>query len=193
LFWGLAFSQGITTYLFLKVILLAFPPISPILFLVALRAIELTLSFLKALVRASEKFTSRGDKYNEILNCIVGVAFLGTPFQGSWNAGYTAAQLRIAAAIQTGSEHSQELVQYLGRGSEHRSSPLDELVQRFCEMTSHNYFKFKIVCFYETRATNFCAVLKRLPEGYAKGQLDTNGHGIVGLDQYPTKLLLTKI
>ncbi|PVH70823.1 NACHT-domain-containing protein [Cadophora sp. DSE1049] len=137
------------------------------------------LLLAKTLLRAHNAFTDRGEKYREILQSTVGVTFLGTPFQGSWDAGYNTAQLRIAYAAQIGSESSQELIQYLQKASNNRPSPLDELVQTFCEMINHKDLKNKIVCFYESRNTNHSAIGKKLPEGYAKEQLNVNGHGIV--------------
>ncbi|KAK2612317.1 hypothetical protein QQS21_001743 [Conoideocrella luteorostrata] len=135
----------------------------------------------KALLRAADEFHPGREKYRPILDCTIGVTFLGTPFQGSWGTGYTAADMRIAAAIESEGEYTQELIQYLRRGSPDCPGPLDSLVQRFCEMIRHKNSKFGVVCFYETRHTNFSAKIKRLPKDYAK-KLDANGHGIVVME-----------
>ncbi|KAJ2986541.1 hypothetical protein NUW58_g4975 [Xylaria curta] len=132
----------------------------------------------KALLRAVDGFAPRANQNRDIFHSTVGVAFLGTPFQGSWNTGYTAAQLRLAVARESGFECSQELVEYIRGASGHRSL-LDDLVQRFTEMIHDQAFKFDIVCFYETRHTNFSAILKKLPPEYVQEQIDPNGHGIV--------------
>ncbi|KAH6967166.1 hypothetical protein EDB82DRAFT_542181 [Fusarium venenatum] len=136
------------------------------------------LLLAQALVRAADRYHPRGAKYRQILDFTVGVAFLGTPFSGSWETGYTVADLRVAVAIQSGSEYNRELMEYLRQGTRESPGPLDDLVQRFSEMIHHEDFKFGKVCFYETRHTNFSAYRKKLPEDYA-ARIDTNGHGIV--------------
>lgn len=113
-----------------------------------------------------------------MLDFTVGVAFLGTPFQGSWDLGYSVADLRIAVAIEAGHEYNRELMEYLRQGTAAAPSPLDALVQRFTEMIHHEDFKFGKVCFYETRHTDFSPYRKKLPKNYAD-RLDETGHGIV--------------
>ena len=151
------------------------------------QAVELTLRVLKALIRATEVYASgRGDENREILRSTVGIAFLGTPFQGSWAFGNNAAQLRIAVASLTDSEISQALVQYLHSGSRKSPSPLDELGQKFREMMTHDATKIDFCCFYETRDTDFSAIGKKLPDSDAKKELEANGllkgHEIVCLN-----------
>lgn len=134
-------------------------------------------------MQAAQVHHPRHQAYKQILHFTVGAAFLGTPFQGSWDTGYTAAQLRIAVATEENRECSRELIAYLRTGDRNDgngSSPLDELTQQFCQMIIHDHFKFPITCFYETRATNFSSIVKGLPEDYIKTQIDTNGRGIVG-------------
>ncbi|RGP63215.1 ankyrin repeat [Fusarium longipes] len=131
-----------------------------------------------ALVRATDRYHPRGPKYRQVLDFTVGVAFLGTPFLGSWETGYSVADLRVAVAVESGGEYNRELMEYLRQGTTEFPSPLDDLVQRFSEMVHHEDFKFGKVCFYETRHTNFSAYRKKLPKSYAD-QLDANGHGIV--------------
>lgn len=151
------------------------------LFIKTQRAVRLISNTLKALVRATDLYHERYDKFSEILFYTIGVAFLGTPFQGSWSAGYTAAHLRIAVAVETGREYSKELVEYLKKGSPSAPSPLDEVVQKFTELIAKKAFNLNVVCFYETRHTDFSAKLQSLPEGYRQKELDKNGHGIVCL------------
>ncbi|KIL85180.1 ankyrin repeat protein [Fusarium avenaceum] len=136
------------------------------------------LLLAQALVRASERYHPRGLKYRQVLDFTIGVAFLGTPFLGSWDLGYSIADLRVAVAIESGGEYNRELMEYLRQGTAQSPGPLDDLVQRFSEMIHHKDFKFGKVCFYETRHTNFSAYRKKLPESYA-ARLDANGHGIV--------------
>lgn len=114
----------------------------------------------------------------QILNCTTGVAFLGTPFRGSWDTGYTTASLRILFAIDSKTEYARELIEYLRSGTPERPSPLDTLRQRFSEMIHNDQYKFAVVCFYETRRTNFSAKIKKLPKQYAE-RLDRDGCGIV--------------
>jgi hypothetical protein len=130
--------------------------------------------FWKALHRALEI-----REYQGILRSTVGVAFLGTPFQGSHACFYTAAQLRIAVAVHMGGEVSNELVRYLRNDAGGRGE-LDELIQRFCEMVENNELKFPMVCFYETLSTDFSKVIRNLPPEFAD-QLDSDNTGIVSL------------
>ncbi|KAK4038303.1 hypothetical protein C8A01DRAFT_17605, partial [Parachaetomium inaequale] len=140
---------------------------------------------LLALLRATARHSPRGAEYLEILRYTVGAAFLGTPFRGSWSTGYTVAQLRIAVAMsasaEEGVEWCQELVQCLRRGTIDNPSPLDELFETFVELIQSSAFKFPVVCFYETRHTNFSAILRTLPKDFAQTEVDKNGHGIVCL------------
>jgi hypothetical protein len=128
----------------------------------------------KALHRALEV-----REYKGILRSTVGVAFLGTPFQGSHESFYTAAQLRIAVALQMGGEASVELVNYL-RSDGEGVGQLDELVQRFCEMAADGELTFPMVCFYETQRTDFSKIVRDLPPEFAE-QLDHDNTGIVSL------------
>jgi hypothetical protein len=143
------------------------------------------LEICKALVLASFRHSPRADKYFNILHNTVGVAFLGTPFQGSWPTGYMAAQLRIAVATnasdEEGIEYSRELPEFLRRGTEDDPSPLDELVITFTELISSDASKFPVVCVYETRHTKFSAVTRTLPRDFVQTKVNANGHGIVSL------------
>lgn len=67
----------------------------------------------QALIRAADQFHPRGKNYRQILDCTIGVVFLGTPFRGSWEFGYTTADVRVSAAIATETEFTRELIEYL--------------------------------------------------------------------------------
>ncbi|EXU98174.1 ankyrin repeat protein [Metarhizium robertsii] len=138
------------------------------------------LLLAQALIRSADQFHPRGKNYRQILDCTIGVVFLGTPFRGSWEFGYTTADVRVSAAIATETEFTRELIEYLKQGTPELPGPLDQLVQRFSEMIHHRDFNFDKVCFYETRRTDFSAKIKKmtLPESYTKN-LDTKGRGIV--------------
>lgn len=112
-----------------------------------------------------------------MLKSTVGVAFMGTPFQGSHQGFVTATQLRLNIAISAGGETADELIKYLSSNNRDRGQ-LDDTVQLFCEMSTSNSFKFPIRCFYETQRTDFKKVLKKLPPEYIK-QLGENHTGIV--------------
>lgn len=143
------------------------------------------LIYLKALLRATDPYTPRREQNAQILGSTVGLVFLGTPFQGSWGTGYTAAKLRLLVALLSGHKYSPRLVEYLQGGCGNRSL-LDELGQRFSEMIRLKSLNFKIVCFYETKATNYGAMLKKLPSNweqdkFVKSLIDPNGWGVVRL------------
>lgn len=74
-------------------------------------------------------------------------------------------------------EASDELVDYLRNDASGRRE-LDELVQQFSEMVHKNRFEFSIVCFYETRRTDFTKVIKKLPPEFTQ-DLDGDEAGIV--------------
>lgn len=104
------------------------------------------------------------------------MAFLGTPFRGSWQTGTAALQARIEEAKRKGDELTLEIGQYLKLSTREVPSPLGPLVQRFSEMVSEDEFKFDMVCVFETRDTSFEPIAKRAP---TLG-LDKAGHAIVG-------------
>jgi hypothetical protein len=106
---------------------------------------------------------------------IVGIAFLGTPFEGSWEFGNHAARVRIAAASLTDGILSRELVQYLRSGSRENPGPLDDLVQTFCLMMTNGDTKIDFVCFYETEPTRFSAVGEKIPDCDIKRELEDSG------------------
>ncbi|KAI0446725.1 hypothetical protein F4803DRAFT_449217 [Xylaria telfairii] len=129
------------------------------------------LLLAKALHRASEVKS----RYQDILKLTVGVAFLGTPFQGGHPGAVTAAQMRIAVAMEMGFESSSKLVKYLEAEG---NDELDELVQSFCEMVNKPGSKFPIVCFYERHTMDFTAMIRDLsPE--AKEHLKQDSKGLL--------------
>lgn len=115
-------------------------------------------------MRATDKFPLGICKQRrKLLDYTIGVTFLGTPFRGSWKTGTAAAEARVGAALERNDEHTWEFAQYLKMSTAERPSPLDEMVQRFSEMCSHDEFKFEIVCVYETRGTSLETIKKRAP------------------------------
>ncbi|CAG7557861.1 unnamed protein product [Fusarium equiseti] len=136
------------------------------------------LLLAQALVRATERYLPCYNDNRETLDSIAGVAFLGTPFRGSWKTGNLVANLRVRVASEVAGEYNRELMEYLKPGTIDAPSPLDDLVQRFTEMIHHADFSFGKVCFYETRCTDFTPHLRKLPPSYAS-QLDKDGKGIV--------------
>jgi hypothetical protein len=112
-----------------------------------------------------------------MLKSTIGVAFIGTPFQGSHQGFFTATQLRLNIAISAGGETADELIKYLSNNNRERRQ-LDDVVQQFCEMVHNNRFKFPIRCFYETQRTDFKKVLGKLSPEYRK-ELGENDTGIV--------------
>lgn len=121
------------------------------------------LLLVKALVQAAESHS----KYQDILKSTVGIAFLGTPFQGTNDGFISAVQLRIAVALSMDDQASDELAKYLN------TEELNEVVLQFCEMVQHKNFKFPITCFYETKRTDFTKAIKKLSPEYKKW-LDSN-------------------
>ncbi|KZZ99028.1 Ankyrin repeat protein [Moelleriella libera RCEF 2490] len=132
----------------------------------------------QALTRAAEGHHPRRVQVQQILNCTTGVAFLGTPFRGIWDTGYTIADLQISFATVSRTEYARELIEYLRPGTPERPSPLDTLRQRFSEMIHNDQYKFDVVCFYETRRSKISARINHLPREYAE-RLDRDGCGIV--------------
>ncbi|KAI4870247.1 hypothetical protein F4820DRAFT_469608 [Hypoxylon rubiginosum] len=129
------------------------------------------LLLAKALIEASYAYS----KYLEILMATSGIVFLGTPFRGSHRSFYTAAELRRVVAMSMGAETSCELLKYLQPSEDDRS---EELFQSFCRRIDQLPFTIRIVCFYETRQTDFTKIIKDLPPGY-KEQLGGETSGIL--------------
>ncbi|GAW20848.1 hypothetical protein ANO14919_103600 [Xylariales sp. No.14919] len=114
------------------------------------------LLLIKALHRAQE-----APDYQDIFEFTVGAVFLGTPFQGSDQSFYNAAQVRINVALSAGGEVSKQMVEYLNNSDGERRE-LDELVQRFRELHRQKAYEFPMICFYETQETDFTKVIDKL-------------------------------
>ncbi|KAI1129789.1 ARM repeat-containing protein [Nemania abortiva] len=120
------------------------------------------LLLIKALHRVQER-----REWKPILLLTAGIAFLGTPFQGSNETFYDATQIRIAIAESMGGEASDEMVKYL-RNTDGERGELDEVVHHFCELIEQDDYKFTMFCFYETHVTDFTKVIGKLPEGFVR-------------------------
>jgi hypothetical protein len=129
-------------------------------------------------VRATEIYLPRHKHNRKILDSVAGIAFLGTPFGGSWETGYLVANLRLEMAADAATEYNRELIDYLRPGTRDAPSPLQDLIERFTYMIRQKDFNFGIICFYETRDTDFSPYKNKLSPSYA-GHLNENGHGIV--------------
>ncbi|KAI0545030.1 hypothetical protein F4679DRAFT_562410 [Xylaria curta] len=144
------------------------------------------LLLANALVRANEPHHPQYNQYHPILDLTIGIAFLGTPFRGSWMLGYEFALRLIDQEAERGESHSQELIQYLRTDSRMDArglpSPLDDVVQRFSEMIHNTKFKSStdVVCFYETLPTNYESVLKALDNSNMpnESEFDPSGHAV---------------
>ncbi|KAI1739554.1 ARM repeat-containing protein [Xylaria scruposa] len=121
------------------------------------------LLLIKALHRAPEV-----REYKQMLTYTAGIVFLGTPFQGSDEAFFNATQLRIEVAVSMGGEASDKMVKYLknSNNGKRELDELDELVQRFRQLVADEKFNFPMICFYETRRTDFKKVINKLSPGY---------------------------
>ncbi|ETS76030.1 hypothetical protein PFICI_12974 [Pestalotiopsis fici W106-1] len=119
-----------------------------------------------ALVRAAETFHPAYQRTRLILRNTVGIAFLGTPFRGSWRVGHSTATTRVDLAKQENVDFNKELIQYLRNNSRHDAengpSPLDEVVQKFSEMLLSDR-SLEVVCFYERFPTVIAAIQQDLP------------------------------
>ncbi|KAI0862783.1 hypothetical protein F4860DRAFT_512383 [Xylaria cubensis] len=137
-----------------------------------------------ALVRANEPHHPQHNQYHPILELTTGIAFLGTPFRGSWLLGYEFALRLIDQEIVKGESPSQDLAQYLRPDSRSDRnglpSPLDDVFQRFSEMIHTPKIKSvtDVVCFYETRPTNYSSVLKALDRNTMPKEFDPTGHAV---------------
>ena len=136
-------------------------------------------------MRATERHHPRKDQVRRIHESVVGLAFLGTPFNGSWTTGNKTAAMRVdvarQAAAEEGIQYSAELISYLTRSTVDGSNPLDEMVQRFHEMVADKDYNVSLACFYETRHTKHSASLSRVPrpKRNLQTEVDRDGHGIV--------------
>lgn len=116
------------------------------------------------------------DRYLNILRYTVGVAFLGTPFQGTDKFLHDLTLLRIAAAVEAGEESSTELARYLRHDKDRED--LDELVTNFCKLRNNPKYELPVVCFCEQFPTNFQSFVGRLHPDIGKA-LGTKGSTVV--------------
>ncbi|XXH03081.1 hypothetical protein Hte_009471 [Hypoxylon texense] len=127
------------------------------------------------LAKALHQASRARSKYAGILQATSGIAFLGTPFQGSHGCFYSATELRLAVATSMGAETSGELLKYLRFSND---GQLEELFKSFCELVYDFSPRIRIVCFYETHRTDFTKVIKDLPVGFI-AQLKGETSGIL--------------
>lgn len=137
-------------------------------------------------MQASRSYNElRVERHKPILHAVVGAAFLGTPFRGSWDAGNAAAKIRVtiaeSAAKSEGRQISRELIQYLRMGTTIEPGPLDQLVDEFTQLVADNQFQFPMTCFFETAPTKHQALIDRFPEGHVQTEIDPDGQDIVRL------------
>ncbi|OBS22687.1 hypothetical protein FPOA_09019 [Fusarium poae] len=138
-----------------------------------------------ALVGALESQHHWFKRRRQIYDSCVGLAFLGTPFRGSWDTGTEVARLRIEAARRADPDkniqYSMELVQYLKEGTRDVPSPLDDLMRRFQESMKNPKFRIPEVSLYETQPAQNAGPLSRLSLEDRENQttIDRNGQGIV--------------
>ncbi|KAI1276054.1 hypothetical protein F5Y07DRAFT_367963 [Xylaria sp. FL0933] len=122
------------------------------------------------LAKALNQASSNHGKYRDILDSTSGIVFLGTPFYGAHPGFNSAIELRYAVALSQNAEVSDELLHYLVQ------EPDSELIRSFCELIQNT--RKRIICFYETRRTNFGAVISKLPDSFKSG-LDAENMGIL--------------
>ncbi|KAI0454979.1 hypothetical protein F5B21DRAFT_219011 [Xylaria acuta] len=100
--------------------------------------------------------------------------------------GYEFALRLVDQELENGESHSHELIQYLRADSRSDGkglpSPLNDVVQRFSEMIHSTKIKSvtDVVCFYETRPTNYLSILKALDKNNMPKEVefDPTGHAI---------------
>ncbi|RSL89781.1 hypothetical protein CEP51_001076 [Fusarium floridanum] len=131
------------------------------------------LLLAEALLLASDPFQN----YQDIYHSTIGAIFLGTPFRGTHDGFFTAAELRVAVAIASGAETAKGLVAFLKSEPDERRY-LDQLVERFYDMINNKKLGIPVVFFYETRETDFTKVIKKLPSKFVK-TLDGKKRGIL--------------
>lgn len=117
----------------------------------------LTVEILQALVESAVN-----EEFQDIARLTVGVAFLGTPFQGTDQNLHAVTMLRIRDAIQSGQPSNVQLGKLLDE--RHDRSELDELVSKFSELMEQPKHKFPVACFCETAPTNLLRVWQRLDQ-----------------------------
>ncbi len=92
-------------------------------------------------------------------------------------------------AIESGNEVSSSLVNHLKNDEDERRQ-LDDLVQEFCELAASEEVKFRIICFYETRRSDFSKILDKLPRNFVAAQVNTGTEGIVSFQSNRMNLIV---
>lgn len=125
-------------------------------------------------------YNQRSSENRRLLQSVIGLVFLGTPFGGWWRQGRLAVQARVehaaASAHETGALWSRHLLQYLGKGTPNEPGPLDQLVEDFTDFLGH--FRIPTSCLFETRPSAHKGYWDKVPAGF-DGEADRSGSGIV--------------
>jgi len=132
---------------------------------------------LQALVSANEKYALA--EHYRVLTLVRGIAFLGTPFRGSWNFGSLLAEKRVQHSIQRNNEFSRELTQYLRPSTREHRSPLEGLREQLHNLLESRRPFCMTVCFFETRRSTYIARIKKLPTSADMTGLDPKGSDLV--------------
>lgn len=123
---------------------------------------------MQSLLRAEQSYHQDSARNRRILNLTVGAVFLGTPFKGSWETGYTNARLWYKIALLGGDGCSPELIQYLRSDRRHDNhgepSPLTSMIDRFAAMANDGKYKFPIMCFFEEKPAKFEPLVRGIPD-----------------------------
>lgn len=134
----------------------------------------------QALVRADMSYNHRSSENSKLLRSLIGLVFLGTPFGGWWRQGQLAVEARVnyaeASAHKTGAVWSQQLPQYLGKGTQEKPGPLDSLFDDFTDLLRH--FRIPTSCLFETQPSAHKGHWGKVPRGF-DGKADKSGSGIV--------------
>jgi hypothetical protein len=91
----------------------------------------------------------RGDDYTNLVSCIAGSLFFGTPFQGSHATGKAIMLASVFAKVDQAVR--SRVLTFLEPGNE----ALDELRNEFVRITDKLEPKMGISCFYEQRPTDY--------------------------------------
>jgi phosphatidylglycerophosphatase A len=87
--------------------------------------------------------------------------------------------IRLTVARAMGGETADALMKYMNNNDDERFH-LDEVVDVFCEMAANESLKIPIMCFYETRCTDFSKIIHMLSEE-EKDKLGKSSTGIVSI------------
>ncbi|KAJ4128936.1 hypothetical protein NW768_007461 [Fusarium equiseti] len=137
----------------------------------------------EALLRAEQSFRDNAVQNRRILNLTIGAVFLGTPFKGSWEAGYAIHRLWYKIALLEGDNCSPELIQYLRSDRRHDNhgepSPLTSMIDSFAALVRDQKYMFPIMCFFEEQPAKFEPLVRGLPDEVLKlFDIDRRGQGV---------------